>query len=160
MYLFYFKQCNALFLYIIHGHQFNFLSKQPSLITHRKKWLILMKSQRELSYILPWATVESNTACVWPVSLCDFSMLLWFGRLPLPATQSQLFWELSVLVHRGASARVTGPLLVSLKRPSGLYTLQVSSRTLVACQRTEVVCVPLKVDTFQIVLHFKATYVS
>lgn len=35
-----------------------------------------------------------------------------------------------------------------------------SCRTLVACQRTEVVCVPLKVDTFQIVLHFKATYAS
>lgn len=36
----------------------------------------------------------------------------------------------------------------------GLYRVQPGPP--VACQRTEVVCVPLKVDTFQIVLHFKA----
>ena len=76
----------------------------------------------------------------------------------LTTVESQLFSELSVPLRPGASARATGHVWVFLKRPSGLYTLQVSSRTLVACQRTEVVCVPLKVDTFQIVLHFKATY--
>lgn len=42
--------------------------------------------------------------------------------------------------------------------PSRRYTMRVSRRTLVARQRLELVCVPLKVDTFQIVLHFKATY--
>lgn len=147
MYLLYFSQCNASFQYIINGCQFNFLSKQLSVITHRKKWLILMKSHRQVSYIL-LCYKPHCTGCVWPVWLCHFglSSLLYYRRITF------ILSAVCVLcVHLGALARATGTLLVFLRRPSGLYTPQVCVRTPVACQRTEVVCVPLKVDTFQIV---------
>lgn len=107
VYLLYFKQCNASLLCIINGYQFNFLSKQLSVITCRKKWLILMKSHREVSYILPWDIVESNTACVTCVTV-SFQHVIMVLAAFFTTIESQLFSELSVLVHPGASARATG----------------------------------------------------
>lgn len=78
---------------IINGCQFNFLSKQLPLITHRKKWLILMKPHRPLSYILPWKLTACLT-CVtsaWSASIgsqlfLGAGWLSWYTQQPSRAT--------------------------------------------------------------------------
>lgn len=100
-FMLYRKQHGALSLHIINGYQFNFLSKQPSLITHRKKWLILMKSHGGKCHtFFHEPPLNNQTAC----ETCDFSVLLWFfwRRLSLTAARSQIiFGELkaSAPVH-------------------------------------------------------------
>lgn len=75
MYLLYLKQCSASLLYIINDYQFNFLSRQLSVITHRKKWLILMKSHREMSYILPWKLYSRVCdPCHFVFSACHYGL--------------------------------------------------------------------------------------
>lgn len=138
-------------MYVKYDYQFNFLSKRLSVITHRKKWLILVKSP----------TGKCHTFFCEPVLKAiqhELSFRFWAAFFTVLV--SQLFSDVSVLNHPGGAAWACGSRLVFLRRPLGRYTLQVSSRTLVACQRTGLVCVPLKVDTFKIVLHFKAMYVS
>lgn len=130
MYLLYFKQCYALLLYIINGYQFNFLSKQPSVITHRKKWLILMKSHREMSYIPLWATVESYTACATSVTVW-FQLVIMVWASFFTTTESQLCWELSVLSYTTALACATGHVWFFYDSSGTLYPPG-SCRTLIA----------------------------
>lgn len=140
MYLLYFKKCNNWLVYITNSKQFNFLSKR---LSHKQSHT----GKCRTFFHEPLLTCVISACHYGLVGFLHHCRITIIFRAICPGSPKSLS-----LSHR--------PLLVFLKRPSGLYTLQVSSRTPVACQRTEVVCVPLKMDTFQIVLHFKETYAS
>lgn len=91
--------------------------------------------------------IRSSMEAYSMFDLCYFSVIClhritvifgsWLALLVHPAALAGHLW----LLPRGLWG------FISCQSPAGLLL-----------QWTEVVCVPLKVDTFQIVLHFNATY--
>lgn len=107
-------QCDTSLLNIMNGYQFNFLSKQFPLITHRKNWLILRKSHREVLKAIQW---------LWPLPLCQFSLSLWFGRLFCATLKSQLFCPgapRSLVLQRQATSAFSSRSLSRTSYPPGL----------------------------------------